>query len=29
MKQKRIYPYLIEPGRMIGYYDTLFEDGFK
>ena len=29
MKQKRIYPYLIEPHRMVGYYETLLEDGYE
>lgn len=29
MKQKRIYPYLIDSNRIIGYYETLIEDGYK
>lgn len=28
MKQKRIYPYLIEPNRLVGYYEMLLEDGY-
>ena len=29
MEQKKIYPYIIDEGRMAGYYELLLEDKFK